>query len=402
VSELIETSMKRFPDDAVRIALTPDSLYAAEYSDEASRILSRSDVRAACNFGRCLPGYSPTPLVENQGLANECRVGSVVIKDEGQRMPTHSFKVLGPPYALAKQLLLRIGLSERSLHDLADGNLKAAVQGITACAATSGNHGRALAWACMQFGCQCRIYMPESTGACREEQIQRIAATTIRVPGTYDDAAAQAAQDAKAYNYVLVGRGAHPDSRVRYHILHGYSLLGDELVCSKPSGCSATHVFIPVGGGSLAAAVTGRLWMEYGAGRPLVITVQPHSADSAYQSCLKGARVPAVGDLSTLMDGLSVRNLAAVAWPILGRGAAAFVTIGDEVALKTLRRFDRDESIAIGETGIAAIAGFIAAANDAQIRDQLGLDEKSRVVLVATEGVTDPGVLDNLISEGDR
>jgi threonine dehydratase len=139
--------------------------------------------------------------------------------------------------------------------------------------------------------------------------------------------------------------------------------------------------------------------MEYGAGRPQVITVQPHSADSAYQSCLKGARVPAVGDLSTLMDGLSVRNLAAVAWPILGRGAAAFVTIGDEVALKTLRRFDRDESIAIGETGIAAIAGFIAAA---QIRDQLGLDEKSRVVLVATEGVTDPGVLDSLISEGDR
>ena len=29
----------------------------------------------------------------------------------------------------------------------------------TVCAATSGNHGRALAWGARLFGCRCRIYM---------------------------------------------------------------------------------------------------------------------------------------------------------------------------------------------------------------------------------------------------
>ena len=393
--------MKPFPDDEVRIAVTPESCYGGDYSDEALRILNQDDVREAYNFGRCLPGYTPTPLVEIQDLADDGHVGSVAIKDEGQRKPTLSFKMLGPPYALAKQLLLRTGQTERNLIDVAQGSLKDVVQDVTACAATSGNHGRALAWACMQFGCQCRIYMPESTGVYREEQIRRFAGTTIRVPGTYDDAVARAAYDAGAHGYILVGRGARPDSMARFHILHGYSVLGEELVSSSSRGFRATHVFVPVGGGSLAAAVTGRLWMEYGESRPKIIAVQPHAADSAYQSCLQGARVSAQGDLSTLMDGLSVRELSAIAWPILQSGAFAFMTIGDKVALRTLKRFDGDKSIAIGETGIGAVAGFIAAANNARIRDQLSLDENSRVVLVATEGVTDPGVLYRLISETD-
>ena len=395
------------PDDPdirslrVRLTVTPEDVYGVEYSAEASRILCKDDVTKAHDFCRQLPGYAPTPLVDHQNLADEYQVGSVLIKNEGQRTPTHSFKTLGPPYALANQLLVRIGPEQYSLSEVARGNLKPLVSEITTCAATSGNHGRALAWAAMNFGCQCRIYMPEATGAFREEQIQRFGATTIRVPGTFDDSVARAVADTEKHDYILAGNGAPPYSAVQRQIVHGYSVLGEELVSSTPYDLSATHVFIPAGGGSLAAALTGRLWMEYGANRPKIVIVQPHTADSAYQSCLKAARVPAQGELSTLMDGLSVRILTEDAWAILQRGAFGFLTIGEEVALATLRRSDR-ECIAIGETGITAVAGFIAAASNPDIRDQLALDDKSQVVLVATEGITDPGVLKQLISEPER
>ena len=241
--------------------------------------------------------------------------------------------------------------------------------------------------------------MPEATGAFREEQIQGFGATTIRVPGTFDDSVARAVEDSNMYDYILAGNGAPPYSAVQRQIVHGYSVLGEELIASRPRDFNPTHVFIPAGGGSMAAAVTGRLWMKYGPHRPKIVIVQPHSADSAYQSCLKAARVPAQGDISSLMDGLSVRILTEDAWAILQGGAFGFLTIGEDVALQTLRKFDTETSIAIGETGITAVAGFIAAADNVNVRNQLELDDSSQVILVASEGITDPGVLKQLIGK---
>ena len=384
-------------EETVRIAVTPKRSYGSEYSSEVSRILSRDDVRKAHDFCRRLPGYASTPLTEFPELANENKVASVRIKDEGQRTPTYSFKVLGPPYALACQLLSRPGQTNRNSMEVAGGMLRSDLQHFTACAATSGNHGRALAWASMQFGCQCRIYMPESTGVFREEQIRQFGATTVRVPGTYDEAVERAARDAERHSYVLVGNGVQPDSDVLRHNIHGYSTVGEELVSSPLLDTPPTHVFVPAGGGSLAAAVTGRLWMEYGSRRPKVVVVQPHASDSAYQSCLQSKCVPAEGSLATLMDGLSVQELATDAWKILRTGAFAFITIGDDVALQVLKRCHQDRLISVGETGIATIAGFVAAAADSDVRSQLELNGSSRVVLIATEGITDPSVLQSLI-----
>ena len=391
--------INRASEHGVRIAVTPESRYGNEYRDEVSQVLSRDDGRQAYDFVKLLPGYAPTPLLESGRLAHDCRVASVLIKDEGSRLPTHSFKILGPPYALARQLFSRFGSATQSPAELTLGRRKCVIQDITACAATSGNHGRALAWAAAEYGCQCRIYMPESTGAFREQQIRRFGGTTIRVPGTYDDSVACAARDSEQHGYVLVGSGARADSQVLRHILHGYSVLGEELISAFHAGGMATHVFIPAGSGRLAAAVTARLWLEFGGKRPKTVIVQPHEADSGYQSCLKSTRVASRGSLATIMDGLSVRELSVDAWTVLKGGAFAFMTIGDDNALAMLKQLAQDERLAIGETGIAALAAFTGATKDPDLRRQLGLNEDSRVVLVSTEGVTDPPVVNDLLSD---
>ena len=51
----------------------------------------------------------------------------------------------------------------------------------------------------------------------------------------------------------------------------------------------------------------------------------------------------------------------------------------------------------IGETGIAAWAGFLATTRDENLRQQFGLDGDSRIVIIATEGPTDPEVYCNLV-----
>ena len=54
-------------------------------------------------------------------------------------------------------------------------------------------------------------------------------------------------------------------------------------------------------------------------------------------------------------------------------------------------------ALVIGETGIAAWAGFLAATCDEELKQQLGLDSSSRVVIIATEGATDPEVYRSLV-----
>jgi diaminopropionate ammonia-lyase len=402
------------PEQPVRVAVTPTARYAAAYSDEASHVLSHGDLQQAKEFVQLLPSYEPTPLLEHNGLADDCDVASVLIKHEGHRLPTRSFKVLGPPYALARQLLARldrrkatqsdrfepIDLTETGRlaplrYELLLSSQLTSVRRHIAAAATSGNHGRALAWAATQFGCPCRIYMPESTGAFREAQIKQFGAETVRVAGNYDDAVKCAVLDSDQRDYILVGDGARPDGGVLRHIIHGFSIVGEELVSAC---CMPTHVFIPAGSGSLAAAITARLWMAYGAQRPKIVIVQPHAVDSAYQSCVRGLRTASQGDLATVMDGLSVRELSSDAWAILFVGAFAFITIPDHLAISMLRRCSADGEPTIGETGIAALAGFQAAANDPNARQRLDLNRDSRVILVATEGVTDPPVLNRLLT----
>ena len=57
----------------------------------------------------------------------------------------------------------------------------------------------------------------------------------------------------------------------------------------------------------------------------------------------------------------------------------------------------RPEPLVVGETGIAGWAGFCVAAEDPKIRVELGLDSSSRVVVVATEGATDPSVYERIV-----
>ena len=101
------------------------------------------------------------------------------------------------------------------------------------------------------------------------------------------------------------------------------------------------------------------------------------------------------------MDGLVVESASPQAWDILKAGAFAFLTIPDEAAVDAMRQaatgVGGDPPMVIGETGIAAWAGFLATTRDENLRQQLGLDCNSRIVIIATEGATDSEVYRNLV-----
>lgn len=354
--------------------------FAADgYGAREEAVLSAVDFARAKHTLRSWREYAVTPLVDRPDIAGRAGVARLAIKYEGARFAVGSFKALGPAYA-ATRLLQRTGPN------------------VTLVAATSGNHGRAVAWAARAQGAACRIYMSEGVTEARARAIQGFGASIVRVPGTFDDALARCHADADRHGYYVVSDLAQPAyPEVPGLTLHGYAMLGEELADQAPE---ATHVFVGAGSGALAAAVAGRLWQRLGPGRPRVVVVEPLSGDCVYRSAEAGRHASTEGDLRTLMDGLAVGTPSALGWTLLDRGAFAFLAIPDAPAIAAMQAACRGQpSLRIGETGIAGLAGALVAAGTSEMRQALGLDAASRVVAVACEGPTDPALFQRLVGE---
>jgi diaminopropionate ammonia-lyase len=350
-----------------------------DYGAREEAVLSAADFARAKHTLRSWPEYAVTPLVERPDLAGRAGVARLAIKYEGARFAVGSFKALGPAYA-ATRLLQRVG------------------SGVTLAAATSGNHGRAVAWAAREQGAACRVYMSEGVTEGRAQAIEGFGATVIRVPGTFDDALARCHAEAEAQGYYVVSDLVQPACpEVPAHTIHGYAMLGEELA---DQAADATHVFVGAGSGALAGAVAGRLWQRFGSARPRVVVVEPLSGDCVYRSAEAGRHSSTDGDLRTVMDGLAVGTPSTLGWTLLDRGAFAFLAIPDAPAIEAMQAAHRGQpSLRIGETGIAGLAGALVATEDDRMRRALGIDASSRVIAVACEGPTDPDLFQRLIGE---
>jgi diaminopropionate ammonia-lyase len=100
--------------------------------------------------------------------------------------------------------------------------------------------------------------------------------------------------------------------------------------------------------------------------------------------------------LITIMAGLACGEPSLLAWQELSRAASAFMAIGDEDAADAMRRLD-SLGLAVGESGVAGLAGLCAAATNPAARARLGLDDGSRILLFGTEGVTDAEVYERIV-----
>ncbi|MGE0238126.1 MAG: pyridoxal-phosphate dependent enzyme [Parvibaculaceae bacterium] len=348
---------------------------------------SRADIASAEATIAAWNGYAPTPLAQPPALAAFCNVAAVALKLESARFDIGSFKAVGPPYALQRAIERRLGDARRAE--------------AVAVAATSGNHGRALAWGAKRLGARCHIVMPAHISPGREAAIVALGAEVTRVRGNFDDALAEAATISTRPGHMLIADlDDAASAAVARDTLSGYSALAGEIV-AQTADAPPTHVFIAAGNGSLAAAICHRLANDL-TPVPKSISVEPCTSDAVRRSLAAGKITAAPGNAS-VMDGLVTRAPSAIAWPMLRHGLAAGLAISDDWAVDILRALATgafgDPAVEMGETGVAAVAGLIAAARDPGRRAELGIDAASRLMAIVCEGVTDRAVFDNLIGD---
>lgn len=363
------------------------------YRYDRNRFLSRAsapDWPAAPGdvepFHRSLPGCAETPLVALPALASAIGVGELWIKDESGRCGLNAFKVLGASYALHRFMRSRRGGPR--------------VNTLTFATATDGNHGRAVAWAARRLEQKAVVYVPGNTVSARIDSIRGEGAEVVLVDGTYDDAVKRAAADASLHGWHVISDTAYPGyTEIPAWIMEGYTTLFEETSrqLAAAGTPTPTAVFLQAGVGGLACA--GALFYSRRGERPTLLSVEPTDADCLRESVASpdGSIREALGRQRSIMAGLNCGTPSLLAWPILRAGLAGCLALDDAYAEEAMRRLAAgaggDPRIVSGESGAAGLAGLLAFGSEPGLRAaraELGLDRRARVLLVNTEGATDP------------
>lgn len=373
--------------------------------DKNLEIMSLENVQKAKAFHKSFPQYSVTPLAKLNKMADYLGLKNIYVKDESYRFGLNAFKVLGGSFAMARYIAKETGrdVSELDYKTLTSDKLAEEFGHATFFTATDGNHGRGVAWAANKLHQKAVVFMPKGSSEIRLANIRKENAKATIEEYNYDECVRMAAEAAaNTKNGVIIQDTAWEGyEEIPSWIMQGYGTLvleADQQMIAN--GCDRpTHVIVQAGVGSLAGAVVGYFANKYPDNPPIMIIVEANAADCLYQSAATrtGEIRCVAGDIDTIMAGLACGEPNTLSWDILRNHAAAFMSAPDWMSAKGMRMYGvplhGDPFIISGESGavpMGLLASLMTFPEYADARKELKLDRDSQVLLISTEGNTDP------------
>ena len=373
--------------------------------DKFLDLMSEENVTKANEFHKSFPQYSVTPLQKLSALASYLGVKGIYCKDESDRFGLNAFKVLGGSYAMGRYIAKELGrdISQLPYNVLSSDKLREEFGQATFFTATDGNHGRGVAWAAKRLGQKAVVRMPKGTTKTRFDNIAKEGAEVTIEEVNYDDCVRMAAAEAaKTEHGIIVQDTAWAGyEEIPSWIMQGYGTLvleADKQL--KENGVDRpTHVFVQAGVGSLAGAVVGYFAHKYKENPPVMVVCEASAADCLYRSAVQadGNLVNVTGDLQTIMAGLACGEGNTIGWDILKNHVTVFASCPDWMSAKATRIYanplENDPHIISGESGSVPLGLAYTALHDEDAKDlkeALKLDENSNILVISTEGDTDP------------
>ena len=351
--------------------------------DKFLDLMSEENVTKANEFHKSFPQYSVTPLQKLSALASYLGVKGIYCKDESYRFGLNAFKVLGGSYAMGRYIAKELGrdISQLPYNVLSSDKLREEFGQATFFTATDGNHGRGVAWAAKRLGQKAVVRMPKGTTKTRFDNIAKEGAEVTIEEVNYDDCVRMAAAEAAKTEHGIIVQDTAWDGyeEIPSWIMQGYGTLvleADKQL--KENGVDRpTHVFVQAGVGSLAGAVVGYFAHKYKENPPVMVNV--------------------TGDLQTIMAGLACGEGNTIGWDILKNHVTVFASCPDWMSAKATRIYanplENDPHIISGESGSVPLGLAYTALHDEDAKDlkeALKLDENSNILVISTEGDTDP------------
>jgi threonine dehydratase len=214
-------------------------------------------------------------------------------------------------------------------------------------AASAGNHAQGLALAALKLGVKATIVMPKTTPQIKVDAVRSRGGKVILHGDTYDEASIYAQKLVAEKGMVYVHPYDDPE------VIAGQGTVGMEILRQVTGPLDA--VFVPVGGGGLAAGVAA--YIKYVRPEVKVIAVEPEDAACLKLALEKGrrAKLPEVGIFA---DGVAVAQIGKETFRVLRKTIDGVITATtDEICAAIKDIFDDTRSIA-EPAGALALAGL--------------------------------------------
>ncbi len=249
-------------------------------------------------------------------------------------------------------------------------------------ATSSGNHGRAVAWAARRAGVPATIFMPKNVypnklAACRAEQAEVVLSDT------------RAESEALCAERVAGGaKLVHPYDAVR--TAEGAGTVGLEIGEQWPE---VEVVLFPVGGGGLIGG-SSMILDEMLGESVQVIGVEPEGSPNLTRA-LEESRPVVIDPITTKVQGLCPLDVGQLNLALAERFVDGVMTVSDEeifAAQKTLVR----SGLTVEPAGAATLAGLLSDAFPEELLEGRTPADPLRVVCVVSGGNADPEQLASL------
>lgn len=289
----------------------------------------------------------PTPLVAARSLS---AAGSEIFLKNETVLPTGSFKVRGALHSLT------VNLARRSIREVV--------------AASTGNHGAAVAWAAHAAGVRATIFLPSNPNPVKAERIRGLDARIVETGADLSAAIAAAYAYVEASGAFFLHDAADPD------VPAGTATIGAEILQQQPE---VTRIYVPMGDTALVRGVAAAVRRV----KPATTIVGVVAANApAYLLSWQQGHVVATDTVTTIADGLAVRQPLAGNVTAIRRLVDEVQSVTEEEMLAAVRHLRQHERITAEPSGAAATAAYL------RDRSAAGV-----VVLLVTGGNISPEVL---------
>lgn len=235
-------------------------------------------------------------------------------------------------------------------------------------AASSGNHGQAVAYIANRLGVPATIVVPEDASAAKIAAIQAYNGKVVLCGTTSAERIPKAIELAEEHNGVYIPPYDDP------YVIAGQGTIGLEILTQVPD---VDVIIVPVGGGGLISGIL-TVVKEINP-HVIVIGVEPDTANDTYLSLKKG-KITAIPPTSTIADGLRTSQPGDITFPIINKYIDDLVVVTED-EIKDAFRFMLERTKQIIEPSSAVTVAAI-------LSGKLGLIGK-RIVVVLSGGNID-------------
>ena len=276
--------------------------------------------------------FPPTPLQHNLYLSD--RYGARIFLKREDLSPVRSCKIRGA-FNFFRKALAQDTTAERFV------------------CASAGNHAQGFAFVCRHFERLGVVYMPVTTPPQKIDKTLAFGGDFINVHlhgDIFDECYAAAHAYADDTGGLMVPPFDQPD------IIEGQATVAAEIIVQLPADVEPDRFIIPVGGGGLAAGMTGYLAVRFD--RQQFVFCEPSGAPSLKKSLESGHRIR-LEQVDNFVDGAAVAEVGRQNYDALQDFSADQVMLIEENAVcVTISELLNSEGFVLEPAGALAITAL--------------------------------------------